>query len=504
MTNKKIKNISDLRHLFEKDLKNSIILCHGVFELLHIGHIKYFEEAKSMGDTLVVTLTPDKFVNKGAGRPVFDQNLRSQAIAALECVDYVAINEWPTAVETIEKIKPKFYVKGPDYKNSGDDITGNIKYEQHAVEKIGGKIVFTKAETYSSSNLLNNFFSNFNQEQKLFLNDLKRSFTISEIRGSLDQLREKKILLVGETILDEYIFCDSVGKSGKEPVLVSKKLRTEKFAGGVLSVANHLSDFCNKVKVLTYLGDRDTQEDFIKENIAKNVELDFIKKHKSPTILKTRYIDDYTKTKVQGIYDLNDENLNSTEEKEFLSKIGSCISEFDVVIVVDYGHGLITPKAVELLENKSEFLAVNTQLNSFNSSFHSISKYNNADYICVHSGELRHDYRNRNDSIDSLIKKLYKSSNAKFVTITLGNKGAMVFNGEKFVFCPAFSQKVVDRVGAGDTLLAITSVCFGNSIDDRITLLLGNLSAAETVATAGTGNRLNKVKLLKTVETLLK
>jgi len=117
---------------------------------------------------------------------------------------------------------------------------------------------------------------------------------------------------------------------------------------------------------------------------------------------------------------------------------------------------------------------------------------------------LRHDYRNRNDSINSLIKRLYKSANSKFITITLGKKGSMVFNGNKFTYCPAFAQKIVDRVGAGDTLLAITSLCFAGGVDNRVALLLGNLSAAETVASAGTGNRLNKTNLLKTVETLLK
>ncbi len=504
MSNKKIKKISELNDLLAKQTKKIHVLCHGVFDLLHIGHIKYFEEAKSMGDILVVTLTPDVFVNKGVGRPVFNQKLRAEAISALECVDYIAINEWPTAIETIEKLKPDLYVKGPDYKNPSDDISGNIKLEQEAVEKIGGKIRFTKGAVFSSSNLLNNFFSDHSPDQKLFLEEIKRSFSISDIFESIDQLKSKKVLLIGESIVDEYIFCDSIGKSGKEPVLVSKKLRTEKFAGGVLSVANHLSDFCNEVKLLTYLGDRDSQKDFIIKNIADNVELEFIIKNQSPTILKTRYIDDYTKTKVQGIYDLNDENLNEKEEREFSEKVNSCIGDYDVVIVVDYGHGLITPSIVKLLENKSAFLSVNTQLNSFNSSFHSVSKYNKADYICVHSGELRHDYRNRNDNITSLIKRLFKSSNSKFITITLGKKGSMVFNGNKFIHCPAFAQKIVDRVGAGDTLLAITSLCFAGGVDDRITLLLGNLSAAETVASAGTGNRLNKTNLLKTVETLIK
>ena len=504
MVNKKIVNISDLKDLLTKESKKTHVLCHGVFDLLHIGHIKYFEEARRMGDVLIVTLTPDHYVNKGPGRPIFDQQLRASAVASLECVDYVAINEWPTAIETIHMLKPDIYVKGPDYKKYADDISGNIKLEEDAIELVNGRIEFTTGQVFSSSNLINNFFSNNNPEQKKIIQELKNKHTIDDIRIKLDQLNDMNVLVVGETIIDEYVFCNSVGKSGKEPVLVSQKLRSEKYAGGVLSVANHLSGFCKNVKVLTSLGDRDDQQHFILENISKNIKLDFIEKSNSPTILKTRYIDDYSKTKIQGIYDLNDKNLTSVEENKFLGKLIPSINDYDLVIVVDYGHGLITPSIINTLEDKAVFLAVNTQLNSFNVAFHSISKYRRADYICVHSGELRHDSRNRNDEIESLTKMLFERIDAKYVTITLGKKGSMVYNAKKFTYCPAFADKVVDRVGAGDTLLAITSLCFAKGIDERITILLGNLSAAETVATTGTGNKLNKTSLLKTIETLLK
>jgi len=96
----------------EKEGGAKIVHCHGVFDLLHIGHIRHFDEAKKMGDILVVTLTPAHLVNKGPGRPVFTESLRAEAIAALNCVDHVAINKWSTAVETINLLAPDFYVKG--------------------------------------------------------------------------------------------------------------------------------------------------------------------------------------------------------------------------------------------------------------------------------------------------------------------------------------------------------------------------------------------------------
>ena len=105
----------------------TVIHCHGVFDLLHIGHIQYFQEAKSMGDVLVVSITPDRFVNKGPNRPAFNEDFRADAVAALDVVNYVVISKWDTAIDCIKLLKPDLYVKGPDYKDYKQDITGNIE-----------------------------------------------------------------------------------------------------------------------------------------------------------------------------------------------------------------------------------------------------------------------------------------------------------------------------------------------------------------------------------------
>tara|TARA_B100000315_G_scaffold146920_1_gene135880 strand:- start:422 stop:1942 length:1521 start_codon:yes stop_codon:yes gene_type:complete len=487
-----------------KDAKRKVVHCHGVFDLLHIGHIKYFQEAKSMGDVLVVTITPDRFVNKGPGRPAFNEKHRAEAIAALDVVDYVAINEWPTAIETIKTLKPNLYVKGPDYKDYKEDVTGNIQLEEDAVKSIGGKIAFTSDITFSSSSLINQRISLLTDKQKKFLGKLKTRYNFKKITEYIDSLKNLKVLLVGEVIIDEYVFCNSIGKSGKEPVLVNQKISTEKYAGGILAVANHISDFCKGGKVLTCLGDRNDEKTFIDQNLSGNIEFDSIIKSNSPTILKTRFIDSYTNNKIVGIYDLKDDILNEGEEKKLNDKLIACIGDFDIVIVVDYGHGLITPRIVDTLEKYSKYLAVNTQLNSFNMGYHTISKYKNADYVCVHEGELRHDYRNRHDTFEHLTKQLANRIKSQVITITRGNAGSILYKDGKFLESPAFSGKVVDRVGAGDTLLAITALCFVTGVPEDLTLFLGNLAAAETVASIGTGNKLNKVNLLKAVQALMK
>jgi rfaE bifunctional protein nucleotidyltransferase chain/domain len=136
-----------------------IVHCHGNFDLMHPGHIKYFQAAKKMGDCLVVTVTPDRYVDKGEGRPVFNEVLRAESIAALECVDFVAINQWSTAVETLRLLKPHIYVKGQEFENL-EDKTGKIQREFDVTRQIGCEMRFTHEIVFSSTELLSKYFKN--------------------------------------------------------------------------------------------------------------------------------------------------------------------------------------------------------------------------------------------------------------------------------------------------------------------------------------------------------
>ena len=134
-----------------------IVLCHGCFDLMHPGHIRHFQAAKKMGDVLVVTVTPDIYVDKGPGRPIFTQDLRTQCIAALECVDYAAINRWPTAEQLLRLLRPDIYVKGQEFENL-EDKTGKLQKELEVVREIGAEIRFTHEVVFSSTKLINQYF----------------------------------------------------------------------------------------------------------------------------------------------------------------------------------------------------------------------------------------------------------------------------------------------------------------------------------------------------------
>ena len=159
---KKIQTVDSLSEISrnKKKIIKKIILCHGTFDLLHAGHFRHFQDSKNLGDVLVVTVTSDKFINKGPGRPLFNQYLRAEMIASLSYVDYVGVVDDPSAIPSIKKIKPDIYVKGIDYKDKKSDFTKKIIEEEKEVIKNGGVLKFTDNITFSSSSLINeNIFS---------------------------------------------------------------------------------------------------------------------------------------------------------------------------------------------------------------------------------------------------------------------------------------------------------------------------------------------------------
>ena len=152
----KISDIEELAHEIDylKSQGKKIVLCHGCFDLMHPGHVKHLQASKKLGDILIVTVTPDKYVDKGQARPCFDQKLRMESIAALGCVDYVTLNKWETAENTLKLLKPHFYVKGQEFENM-EDKTGKIQKEYEVVKEIGAELKFTHEIVFSSTDLLN-------------------------------------------------------------------------------------------------------------------------------------------------------------------------------------------------------------------------------------------------------------------------------------------------------------------------------------------------------------
>lgn len=482
-----------------------VVQCHGVFDLLHIGHIRHFEQAKKLGDILVVTVTPDKYVNKGAYRPAFAEDLRAEAIAALDCVDYVAINKWPTAVETIALLKPDIYAKGADYKDAQKDYTGKIIDEEAAIKSVGGKIAFTDDIIFSSSSLINRYLSIFPEEVSEYLTGFSQRYPLDEVLQYLENARPLKVLVVGEAIIDEYQYCESIGKSAKEPVLATRYLSTEKFAGGVLAVSNHVVNFCDNVGLLTFLGTEDTQEDFVRQHVKSNVEKMFLYKENSPTIVKRRFIESYLLTKLFEVYVMNDEELSKTESRALCSKLRHILPQYHIVIVADYGHGMLSRDAIDVLCSQAPFLAVNTQANAGNRGFNTIYKYPRADYVSIAEHEIRLELRNQWGDLRDMILDVSQKLECGRVVVTRGRYGCLGYNkDEGFFEIPAFAHQIVDRVGIGDAFLSVTSLCVAQKAPIEIVGFIGNVVGAEAIATIGNRTPIECSSLLKHIVSLLK
>jgi rfaE bifunctional protein kinase chain/domain/rfaE bifunctional protein nucleotidyltransferase chain/domain len=499
-----------LDHLLEilgpaKASGQKVVQCHGVFDLLHIGHIRHFDEAKGMGDILVVTLTPDRYVNKGPDRPAFNEHLRAEAIAALDCVDYVAINKWPSAVESIKIIQPNFYVKGPDYKNAADDITGKIVDEESSVRSVGGNIAFTDEITFSSTNLINKYLPVHDEEITEYLVQLTKNHSIDEILGYLENAWSLKTLVIGETIVDEYQYCDTIGQSTKDPILAARYRSTETFVGGIVAVANHVANFSGNVGVMSFLGDHESHEEIVRSGVNPAIKQMFFKKNDSPTIVKRRFVEKYLSQKLFEVYEINDDELDETQNREFCDWLRETVPQYDVVIVLDYGHGLMTKEAIDVVCQNAKFLAVNTQSNSGNRGFNTISRYPRADYVCLAVHEIALEERNRQGDLEEMILNVSRKLDCERVVVTRSKDGNLCYKrGEGFVSAPALADKVVDRMGAGDSVISVTSLCAAQGAPMEIIGFIGNVVGAHAVATMAHRTSVEKIPLFQHIGALIK
>ena len=504
----KIKSIDDLSNISSsaRDMNKKVVLAHGVFDLVHLGHVRHLEAAKKEGDILIVTITPDEFVNKGPGRPVFNANLRSEMLAALQCVDWVGINKWSSSELLIKMIKPDVYVKGSDYTNEGEDITGKIKVEKDAVKNNGGKVIFTDEITFSSSSLINQNLNIFEPPVVEYLSNIDRDKHLDKSLNAIESIKDMNILFIGETIIDEYQYAKPMGKSAKENIISSAHVGREVFAGGVIAAANHVADFVKNVDIITILGEREPYLNLVNDTLRENVNINTLWRSGMPTIRKCRYVDPGHMKKMFEVYHFDDTPLYGKVEDQLTEMIHDRASNYDLVVVTDFGHGMFTQKSINKLEKYSKFLAVNAQSNSANLGYNLITKYKKTDYICIDAPEARLSMSDRYTDLGILINnKLSNSIDCNNFIVTHGEKGCVTWSGQAGISqVPAFTSQVVDTVGAGDAFLSVTSpiVAAGNDID--IAGFIGNIVGALKVGIVGHRKSVEKIPVQKYLTTLLK
>ena len=510
-TTKKIVSLSDLENISKKykDLGKSIVLCHGMFDLIHLGHIRYFQQAKKEGDVLIVTFTSDEFCRKGPDRPIFSEDLRAESLAALEIIDHVAMSPYPSAIEVINLVKPNVYGKGKEYQNESDDITEMIAKERQVVELNKGRIFFTDDLVFSSSNLLNRNFDIFTPEVKEYISNFKLNNSLTDILESISEVQKSKVLVIGESIIDRYTFVKPLGHTGKGNHSSVRKNYSEDYPGGSIAVANHIASFVNNVTLFTGLGggsDGESYDSFVNSSLLKNITPLIFTFKDAKTIVKERFVDDEMDKFFEIYHSTEGENANSDDNIKLTKWLELNLEKFDIVVVPDYGNGFITDSMAEVISRKSKFLAINTQINSGNRGYHVVNRYKAANFISLNEPELRLARHNRQDSITTLSKITAEKLNADFISVTMGSKGLYTYsvNSNYSFKVPALSSNVVDRVGAGDAFLSLASIFLGSGINTEVSVFLGAIAAAIDVQIVGNQTSINKIDLVKYLTSLMK
>ncbi len=503
----KILQLHELAGVIER-LKQEgkvVVQSHGVFDLIHPGIINHLDQAKMQGDILVVTVIKDKDVRRGPGRPIFPEALRIENVAALEYVDYACSVDDEIPFESVKIIKPDILAKGQAYKERDRKVHEKIFAEEKELYIGRSRIYETGGFSVSSSQLINSFLDIYPEETKSFLRNFREKYSFNEIVESINQLKNMKVLLIGDGIVDEYHYTASMGKSAKSLLVVSKYLTHEIFYGGAFAIANHMAGICSQVHLVTLLGKTDSRADAIRQNLKPNVHAKFFFREDGPTIVKKRYVDQYLNQKMFEVNYLNDEYIGEETELPIIRYLKSVVDEYDLVLVSDFGHGFITRKIIEEIAGFSKRYAVNTQTNAANAGYNMITKYRQPFFVCLDEPEIRLAAQEKTASIEGVARRIKQEIKAENLIVTLGKKGSIgIDRNDEINWTPIFSSKVVDTIGAGDAFFAFTAPCFAQGLPLDMVSFIGNAVGALAVQIVGNKKSVEKYELIAFIDAILK
>jgi|SRR5208283_3080286 len=483
----------------------SIVQSHGVYDLIHPGMIQHLNSAKQQGDVLVVTVIKDKDVRRGPGRPIFPEQMRAENVASLSQVDYVCIVDDEVPFDCVKLIKPDVFAKGQSQNERDKKIHAKIFREEKELYFGKSRIIETEGFSLSSSEILNKFFDVYPEETKRYLQSFSAKYSFNDILEGLNGIKDLKILIVGDGIIDEYNYCRALGKSAKSHLVVSKYMTHEVFAGGAFAIANHVAGICDRVELVTLLGKHDSREEFILKNLKHNIRAKFFYREDGPTIVKKRYIEQYLNQKIFEVNYLNDNYIKDDCEEEVISYLKNEMNNYDLVLVSDFGHGFITSRIKETIQASSRKYAVNTQTNAANAGYNMITKYRNPYFVCLDEPEVRFAAQDRYSNIEDIAKNIKNELNADYLIVTMGKKGSIGINrGNEINRTPVFSTKVVDTIGAGDAFFAFTAPCFARELPLDMVSFIGNAVGALSVQIVGNKKSVEKHELLEFIHAILK
>ena len=473
----KVKTIKSIKPLLKEfPRKKKVILCHGVFDVVHPGHLRHLAYAKTKADILVISITADKYITKGTYRPHVPQKLRALNLAAFEMVDYVIIDDNSTPHNLLKKIKPDFFAKGFEYTAKG--LPKATEAENKTLASYGGKLIFTPGDVvYSSSKFLNLALPNLDYEKLILLmktNNLK----FSDLKSYLKKIDKLSVHVVGDTIIDSYSRTSFIGGQTKTPtfsVLFNKK---EDYTGGAAIVALHLKAAGAKVTFSTVIGDDELGKNVLRELKKNKIKVNPYYDNNRPTTNKNTFIS-------SGYRLLKVDTLDNTPiSEDTIEKIGKQIKKnnSDIIIFSDFRHGIFHRNSTEKFCNyisKKTFKIADSQVAS---RWGNITEFKNFDLITPNEKEARFSLADQDSTVGGLAGRLKIKTNYKNIILKLGSRGIVCCSGTgrgaEIYSIGSFTDNVLDAVGSGDALLAYSSLILKATNSIVAAGIIGSIAAA--------------------------
>lgn len=476
MLKKIIKEIN-LSGLKKKFKNKKIVLCHGAFDILHLGHINQFKNAKKLGDILIVSITEDKFINKSPTSPYFKSNVRAEMLSNLEIIDFVTVSNSSSAINVLKFLKPNFYVKGEEYKRY--DNIGNLNEEIKFCKQNKILIKFIGKKIYSSSSIIkNNFLINNHAEKNLRKKIFENKIEINLFDEALDQIKKLKILVLGDIIIDLYTYVNSRSISSKSGTISYLMNKREFMMGGALATYKYISQFNKDVKFISLGNKNYLRKKNININNNKNITLFGSKKNKN--VIKEKYIlknENKTFRKIFAVNNVEKIKLSETDKLKYSNYINKEIPKYDIVITQDFGHGAIDNNLSKIIQKKSKLLSLNCQTNSINFGNNIIGKkFNKANILSLDKVELEMHQQQKTQNLNSEVKNIHKKMKCKKTYLTCGKDPAILYNKNKIIDCETINQRALDAVGAGDIFHSTVSIFEKTQLNNFYKILIAQIA----------------------------
>ena len=392
-------------------------LCYGTFNIIHPGHLRYLESAKKHGLKLVVAV--ENVLNRKGNQKerIFSLTQRAKSLAQLRIVDYVIAIDGFTLVDLVNLLKPENIVLGREYA----DDTGLVSKTIQRIKEYGGKVYFDAGEVhYANSDLYHDNYTNERQKRENQLKEISKKHKIQEdsLLRAIKDFNKMKLLVVGDTILDQYVGCDALGMSSEAPVLVVKELESRLYIGGAAVVASHIAALGAECFYVSVVGN-DSQASSIKEMLADSrVKVNLISDESRPTTFKTRFI--VEKQKVFRLSRLKDHILTDIVEDKVIRAIKRIGNQVDGIVISDFVYGVITPKVLDAISEVAKKKNIKIFGDIQCSTQHGdIKKFKNFDSIFPTEKEARIALGSNDDGVESVAKSLLELTNASNLVLKM-------------------------------------------------------------------------------------